>query len=668
MSFCEEKISWRRDLWLEAVKALSLILFTLLICAPSSALGATYYVSPSGNDSASGSLAFPFKTINFAVSKLSAGDILYIREGRYFEEVKVSVSGSAGSPIQIKGYPGETAIIDAGYPEFQIPGNDDWELVNAARGEYRSKRPCASERTYGYINGIPGYENERVALVPYKDADEFRAATEQYINSSDPFYVGPGTFIESGRCYIRLAKTQDLRNAEARYGQVLAAENADPRSYSIHISQASYALEVEGAYLAFADLTVMQAKRTVYLRSGAHHVTFDGVTVWNGDSAVETNSSSVHDIVIKNSRILGDAPVWIFWSDMKNDPRPADYMRSTSIDLRGGTYNWDISWNLIRGSGQDLIGVNNDEQGIVIHHNRIENCGDDAFELEGTSDIGRVEMYENYISNCLLAVAPGQDTANVTGPILFYRNIVSLLRDPPINRAQDINSWNGGGRFGFLYMFKHGEGSNYATRNVHYYHNTLVMLNAYRGINPTPKYPDDSTFANNLIVMVNDRMVRDYKTGSGQVIDGNLYWRMNPNESAHLLVTYDTVGELFNAAGLEQHSLGAVPKRGTDPKLASFALGIKNTSASRWAIDAASERKNPVDFFLGAGSPAIGAGVSIPLRQSVGVLPDSRTSLDIGAIPSGASPAEYQRFPFEDTTRDTVAPSSPKQLRVIDGA
>ncbi|MBI3684499.1 MAG: hypothetical protein HY235_29340 [Acidobacteria bacterium] len=36
-------------------------------------------------------------------------------------------------------------------------------------------------------------------------------------------------------------------------------------------------------------------------------------------------------------------------------------------------------------------------------------------------------------------------------------------------------------------------------------------------------------------------------TGLGQVVDGNLYWRVNPSDSAVLLSRYDTVPE-FSAA------------------------------------------------------------------------------------------------------------------------
>ena len=38
-----------------------------------------YFVSPSGNDGSAGTMDSPWKTLENSVNKLSAGDILYIR-------------------------------------------------------------------------------------------------------------------------------------------------------------------------------------------------------------------------------------------------------------------------------------------------------------------------------------------------------------------------------------------------------------------------------------------------------------------------------------------------------------------------------------------------------------------------------------------------------------
>lgn len=96
---------------------------------------ATVYVSPSGNDAADGSIASPWQTIAratkspFPFTYRQPGDIVYLRGGLYHGNTNaISISGSLGaasgtqaSPIVMKAYPGETAIVcDVTYPSRAI--------------------------------------------------------------------------------------------------------------------------------------------------------------------------------------------------------------------------------------------------------------------------------------------------------------------------------------------------------------------------------------------------------------------------------------------------------------------------------------------------------------------------------------------------------------------
>src|SRR2546423_11720207 len=87
------------------------------------AKGARLVVDPKGDDAGDGSDGKPWKTIAHAVTKLEAGDTLYLRAGTYFESVTVSAAGTADAPITIRPMPGELAIVDATPPGFQTaPG------------------------------------------------------------------------------------------------------------------------------------------------------------------------------------------------------------------------------------------------------------------------------------------------------------------------------------------------------------------------------------------------------------------------------------------------------------------------------------------------------------------------------------------------------------------
>lgn len=72
----------------------------------------SYYVSPSGSDSATGSLTAPFRTVARGISQLKPGDTLYLRTGLYREQVNISVAGTAAARITVKSYPNEHAVID----------------------------------------------------------------------------------------------------------------------------------------------------------------------------------------------------------------------------------------------------------------------------------------------------------------------------------------------------------------------------------------------------------------------------------------------------------------------------------------------------------------------------------------------------------------------------
>ncbi len=72
----------------------------------------THYVSTTGNDSNSGTLSSPWRTVQKAANTVGAGSTVCVRAGTYNEKVTVNVSGSSGAYITFQNYPGETAVLD----------------------------------------------------------------------------------------------------------------------------------------------------------------------------------------------------------------------------------------------------------------------------------------------------------------------------------------------------------------------------------------------------------------------------------------------------------------------------------------------------------------------------------------------------------------------------
>ncbi|MFE9044991.1 RICIN domain-containing protein [Streptomyces sp. NPDC007818] len=74
--------------------------------------GATYHVSPQGDDSHDGSSAGPFRTIQKCAEVAVAGDTCLIGGGTYRETVTPTASGRAGAPITFAAAPGEKVTVD----------------------------------------------------------------------------------------------------------------------------------------------------------------------------------------------------------------------------------------------------------------------------------------------------------------------------------------------------------------------------------------------------------------------------------------------------------------------------------------------------------------------------------------------------------------------------
>jgi hypothetical protein len=74
----------------------------------------TYFVSPNGDDGATGSEAQPWVSFQHAVETTGAGDTVCFRDGVYRLEdtVFITQSGTAEAPITFIAYPGEWSILD----------------------------------------------------------------------------------------------------------------------------------------------------------------------------------------------------------------------------------------------------------------------------------------------------------------------------------------------------------------------------------------------------------------------------------------------------------------------------------------------------------------------------------------------------------------------------
>jgi len=85
-----------------------------------------YYVATYGDSANVGSFNYPFSSIQQAANVMNAGDICYIRQGVYHENIKLeSKDGSSGSPIVFSAYNDERVVLDG-----TVPINSAWSIFN----------------------------------------------------------------------------------------------------------------------------------------------------------------------------------------------------------------------------------------------------------------------------------------------------------------------------------------------------------------------------------------------------------------------------------------------------------------------------------------------------------------------------------------------------------
>ncbi|CAO4145751.1 right-handed parallel beta-helix repeat-containing protein [Methylorubrum extorquens] len=77
-------------------------------------MASTFYVSPIGSDSQSGTLESPFASLEYAHAKAQPGDTILLRGGVYnpLSGIDLKSDGTSGKPITIASFPGEHAVLD----------------------------------------------------------------------------------------------------------------------------------------------------------------------------------------------------------------------------------------------------------------------------------------------------------------------------------------------------------------------------------------------------------------------------------------------------------------------------------------------------------------------------------------------------------------------------
>jgi len=609
------------------------------------ASGIAHFVDArTGNDSHEGSGERPWKTVQYAVRRLTPGDTLYLRGGTYYERVTLTESGQPDKPITVRSFPGELAILDGGIPEFHENPKEAWEpFVGGAEGEYVSKKTYPEfdrrrievqfisdgwEPFYGIESERPlvlgHFGDSMVPLHGYRSIKDLRAAGDGvWKGKSDKengLYWGPGVWYErkTGRIHIRLAHTPGQGPGEYRGA-------TDPRTLRLVIAggYGEDVLRINGLkHVRLQDLVLRGASGSALINLyGSEDVEFDHLTVYGGSPSLLAKSTK--KLRVSHCAFRSLAAPWSSRASMKYRGTPS-YVIVTQ-QTQPMNRDWEFAFNEFT-DGHDFFWMRY-VKNLRFHRNFVDNFNDDGLEVGAKTRDHEIYIHDNRVSRCLLTLTAHEihkdESPLATEPksgVYVYRNIFDFRQE-----IQKEATASGKPIFGELT----GDHGGPVWAQFYFYHNTVLrpepsFRNYYglgiggRGLRQTRRGVFNNIFAQSK---GNPGLQLPLQPAEVDLqADGNLFWVGEEKGRPEAPFSKFRQSKAFEeskkqyAPGWTAHDVFA------DPQFSALAP----------------DGKTAADLSLKAGSPAVNAGVPIPSEW-----PDSRRepdAPDLGAIPLGAAP------------------------------
>ena len=578
----------------------------------------SYYVSPSGSGTTC-SLAAPC-SLTEGLSQAQPGQEVVLRGGVYYRSETLPRSGTSGAPIVVKGYPGETAILDGA-----DPATFTW--TNQGGGVW-STTVNASDPHLVLSSGQ--------RLYPYQNLSDLQ----------NLIWGIPGFYANGTSLYVRLAG------------------NANPNTTTMIVSRNESAFYVDGrSYIYFLDLTF----RHYGLGSYGKAIYFDDAS----DNLVQGCTFAVNDLGIGIKRdshrnVIQDNTFYDVDFDW-----PWDAVKDGSGLETGGIRFYDPATgrgNVIRrntfhdyfdGFGvcpDATAGVTNETD---VYENLVYNAGDDGMETDG--QCSNVRIWGNTFHDVLsgISLAPVY-----TGPVYAIRNLI-------YRTGVGNNSYPG-------LSFKFNSGYD-PSGPMYLFHNTAdAALPGSSGLDIESPGTWKTIYARNNIWSGTEFALSNANPSQPLDFDHDDLYTTLANE----LVWWDglpdrhlnTLAEFRTATGQEMHGLNVVPG------FANAAGGDYALDASSDLIDAGVVIPGINDDYVGA-APDIGAfeyqGFGFTLNavpSARAIMPGGVATYTIGVQPIGgfsstvtliaASPSPYLTLQLAPTT---LSPSARATLTVTDG-
>lgn len=505
----------------------ALLLISALPACGSNARGpTTFYVSPDGDNRGAGTVERPWQTVQFALGKLVPGDVLYLRNGTYYEhELEINLRGSASAPITIQSFPGERAIIDGGLPAFREAPNNDWELVDGRSGVYRSRATIKGS----FVRARLIDDNSQ--LIEYKSKESLETNNFGPVKGNTAIFAGPGIQLRSdGHIYVRLqSNPNDLINSA---GQALKPTpvNFDPNlnRIAVFLSKNIFLLS-NAAYLRFKDLSFAHSEALFDVNPGSHHIEIVGSRFDFGTYGLVIRPGA-HDWQIHDSEFDGGLPDNVYWTDVKNNGKEATeaYPEFQSAALVGPFSAFDITRNVFQ---HTFDGIDFEVGATTTHvaENIFRYVRDDGIELpKGIRDIEIAHNMLWWVGSGVSIVGSG----GTAGPVYIHHNVIDNSKYQHGGRsgtynAEDWPAWTTIDPFS-------SHDSNYgADAWWRVYNNTIVTRKSgylWDAAGPSEVTGSREKYVyNNIFYVLDDRLIfRDDLVRKGSHYDGNIFFRRTP--------------------------------------------------------------------------------------------------------------------------------------------
>lgn len=509
--------------------------------------GPNFFVSPDGENSNSGEISAPWKTIKYGLNQLKPGQTLVLREGIYRENVRIALKGKKGEEITIRAFPGEQAIIDGSIADFFEEPESAWEVENEELGEFRSTGRFPNLR-----NCLGSFGDSMIGLQTYYHSQDLRAEKEivewedwDRRNETDilPVYLGPGFWYnaETGRIHLRLQRT-NLPDPIPNY-----EGEADPRKVPLLIAPfRSTPLTLDGArHVCVEGLTIRGAGYTAVELQQAEHIKFENITIWAG--AYGIRATGTQHFRMLDCGVYGNIAPWTFRNDGSKRDYPGRPHRNisrlnthASIEIDSGRESsvyafpqndhWEIrNCEFTDAHDGPYLGSIN----CVFSHNLVENMQDDGVYLSPMYKLHRLEDSDpqiyiegNLFRQVLTPIAFGGPWPETRDLIYIYRNVIDLRKSVqtgrPSSKAPEPRFSSG------KFMGDHGS-PPWPAMNI--YHNTIITKDpqrqapggAFGGLragNPRKVYNNLFLHLARLPGIVVPPADADFES------DGNLYWSL----------------------------------------------------------------------------------------------------------------------------------------------